>query len=225
MRYKNKSYSARKPPKILLLGPPCSRKYEMAEIIAKKFNLCHVSISDLLNKEIKANNENSMAILNSMNLGELVNDKYVLKLLEDRLYSSDCMINGWILTGFPKNSAQLNYFELNNPSFKPSLVVIIEHDYKLLIERSSMKRIDPMTGKTYFINSNEFAAVGPAISNRLVIKTEDKPEVFKKRLDNWEKFSSLLGGDIKYNLKRINGEMELDTSIETIVDSMEFASD
>jgi hypothetical protein len=30
---------------------------------------------------------------------------------------------------------------------------------------------------------------------------------------------------MKYNMKRINGELEIETVIETIVDAMEFASD
>lgn len=224
MRYKNKTFSARKPPKILLLGPPCSRKYEMADIIAKKFNIPHVSISDLLNKEIKAHTDNSVVIYN-MNSGELASNKVVLKLLEDRLYASDCMINGWILTGFPKNSAQLNYFDYINPAFKPSLIVIVEQDDKIVKERSSARRIDPMTGKIYFTNSKDFANLSADVTRRLIVKIEDEAEVFQKRLDNWKEFASLLNSDMKYNIKRLNGDMDIDTLIETIVDSMEFASD
>ena len=181
MKYKNKTYSARRPPKILILGPPCSRKYEIAEIIAKKFNIIHVSISDLLNKELKSHNDNSNTILNCLNSGELVPDKYVFKLLEDRLCASDCMINGWILTGFPKTPSQLHYIDQINPSFKPSLIVMIEHEFKTVEERSNMRRIDPLTAKVYYINSKEFSKESPAVAHRLVTKTEDKPEVFKKR--------------------------------------------
>jgi adenylate kinase len=181
MRYKNKTNSARRPPKILILGPPCSRKYEIAEMIAKKFNIIHVSTSDLLNKELLAHNDNSATILNCLNSGELVPDKYVFKLLEDRLCASDCMINGWILTGFPKTASQLHYLDQINPTFKPSLIVIIEHDFKTVEERSSMRRIDPITGKVYYINAKDFSRESLAVANRLVTKTEDLPEVFRKR--------------------------------------------
>lgn len=74
MKYKNKTHGARKPPKILLLGPPCSRKSEIARMISQKYNICHVSISDLLNKEIRQNNDNSTLILNHMNAGDLGNN-------------------------------------------------------------------------------------------------------------------------------------------------------
>jgi adenylate kinase len=181
MRYKNKTNSARRPPKILVLGPPCSRKYEIAEMIAKKFNIIHVSTSDLLNKELKAHNENSATILSYLNTGDLVPDKFVFKLLEDRLCASDCMINGWILTGFPKTTSQLHYLEQINPSFKPSLIVIIEHDFKTIEERSNIRKVDPFTGKIYYTNSKEFNKESPIITARLVSKLEDQPEVFKKR--------------------------------------------
>ncbi len=197
----------------------------MAQIISKKFNIPHVSISDILNKEIRANNDNSFTILKTMDNGDLVNDKYVFKLLEDRLYSSDCMINGWIMTGFPKTSSQLGYFDFINSAFRPSLVIVIDHDNKILKERSISRRIDPKTGKLYFINSDEWHNLPAEVMERCVNKNEDEPEVFKKRLDVWEKFSALIGGDLKYNLKRINGEGEIDNLIETIIDSMEFASD
>jgi adenylate kinase len=163
------------------MGPPCAKKYEIAQLIAKKYNICHVSISDLLKKEIQAKNENSIAILASMNSGELVNDRYVLKLLEDRLYASDCMINGWILTGFPKNSAQMNYFEFTNPSFNPSLIISInlyDDDCK---KRSEMRRIDPVTGKIHYIDSFEYSRESDNVKNRLLVKIEDKPEVLSKR--------------------------------------------
>lgn len=163
------------------MGPPCSKKFEIADTIAKKYNICHISISELLNKEIREQNDNSTSILNSMNQGDLVNDKFIFKLLEDRLYSSDCMINGWILTGYPKNSVQMNYFEHINSSFKPSLIVIVDLDDEVVQKRSSMRRFDPATGKIFYINNQDFAKVHPVISGRLVTKNEDKEEVLNKR--------------------------------------------
>ena len=91
------------------------------------------------------------------------------------------MINGWILTGFPKNSAQMNYFEQINSSFKPSLIVIVDLDDEIVVKRSSMRRFDPSTGKIYYINNQDFAKVNPIISGRLVMKNEDREEVLNKR--------------------------------------------
>ena len=73
MRFKRHTSGARKPPRILLLGPPCSKKYEIAQYIARKYNICHISISDLLHKEVAKKNDNSVSILKYINGGELGN--------------------------------------------------------------------------------------------------------------------------------------------------------
>jgi len=165
----------------LLVGPPCSRKYELAQRISRKYNIPHISVSDLLQQEIKSQNENSIAIINAMNSGELVSDRYVFKLLEDRLYASDCMINGWILTGFPKTKSQWNYFEEVNHSFYPTLVVVINLLNEESKARSVSRKIDSVTGKFYQIDSDTFARESEAVKKRLIVKTEDKPEIFNRR--------------------------------------------
>lgn len=68
-------------------------------------------------------------------------------MLEERLYATDCMINGWILTGFPKTSSQMNYiFNHNHRQFKPSLAVIIEVEDEFILKKASNRKIDPTTG-------------------------------------------------------------------------------
>lgn len=79
-----------------------------------------------------------------------MNDKYVLKLLEDRLYASDAMINGWIITGFPKNIAQINFLK-SNQNFLPSLVVQLGLDDEYVQKKSSSRRIDTSTGNKNFL--------------------------------------------------------------------------
>lgn len=49
-------------------------------MIAHKYNICHVSISDLLNKEIRLNNDNSPLILNHMNGGELSKQDFIINI-------------------------------------------------------------------------------------------------------------------------------------------------
>jgi len=217
IRLKNKTVASRKPPRVLLLGPPCSRKYEIAEIVAKKHGIVHVSISDLLLKEIGNKNDNSQAILQSMNNGELVNDKFVLKLLEDRLFASDCMINGWILTGFPKNISQIHYLK-STKAINPSKIINLYLDDEVTTKRSASRRLDPLSGKFYFIGKDD-SAISKDIINRLIVKNEDKPENFQKRLNFWKKISPDLDKDFQPKLERIS-EMNIETVVEKISDVM-----
>lgn len=149
-------------------------------MVSRKHGIVHVSISDLLLKEIGHKNDNSLAILAAMNAGELVADKFILKLLEDRLFASDCMINGWILTGFPKNNAQIHYLK-STKSFNPSKVINLYLDDEVSSKRSAIRRLDPISGRFYFVNKETEVNIPKEVLNRLVVKAEDKPENFQKR--------------------------------------------
>lgn len=220
LKLKNKTLGARRPPRIILQGPPCSRKSEVAEIIAKKYGIVNISVSSLLLSEIRKSNDNSKAILAQMQKGELIDDKYVFKLLEERLLASDAMINGWILTGFPKNSSQLKFIENEyNKAFKPSLIVCIELEDDVVLKRSSLRRIDPFTGTCVYIDSQTFDP-NSELAKRLIIKNEDKEEILKRRLENWKNFAytelTQLQGVI-----RINGEKVITNLVELLSDAME----
>lgn len=115
-----------------------------------------------------------------MNAGELVNDKFILKLLEDRLYASDCMINGWILTGFPKNNSQIHYLK-STKAFNPSKVINLFLDDDVTAKRSAMRKLDPVSGRFYFISKENEASINKDILKRLIIKNEDRPEIYQKR--------------------------------------------
>jgi len=92
LKFKQKSSDARKPPHIMLIAPPCLNKKKIGSLISNQLKIIHIDIMDLLTKEISARNENSMNILSSLEQNDLVHNKHILKLLEDRLYCSDCKI-------------------------------------------------------------------------------------------------------------------------------------
>ncbi len=154
-----------------------------------------------------------------MTTGELVSDKYVEKLVEDRLYASDCMINGWILTGFPKNKTQLSYM-LNHQNYfiKPSMIVMIDLEDDYIMKRANVKRVDPSTGKIYYIDSKEFSDVSSKIGEKLIMKNEDKPDVLKKRIDNWRNFL-IACQDLK--VLRLNGELSTEDLVKSISNALE----
>jgi len=136
------------------------------------------------------------------------------------------MINGWILTGFPKNAAQMYYLENNiNNTFKPSLVVIVDMDDEFSTKRAGSRKIDPSTGKVYYLDAKN-QELNPAVKQRLVVKTEDKTDVLNKRLENWKKLSNVIfnNQNIGNNILRLNGESPLENLVESISDSMENAS-
>ena len=60
MRYK--SDAPRRPPRIIILGPPGSGRTTQCEALAYTFGLVKVSVRDLLKKEVQENPDNGTVI-------------------------------------------------------------------------------------------------------------------------------------------------------------------
>ena len=231
LRFKNKTNAARRPPRIILATPPCIDKNGIADRICTQLRIIHVNIMDLLRKEIEKKNSNSLDILNSLEKNELVDDRIVLKLLEDRLYCSDCMINGWIVTGFPKTKKQIISFEKLNPEIKPSLIAIVDVGNEKIEENASKIKFDPKTGKYYkeigenkFVNINNLKQeASKDIVRRLESRKQDEPEILKKRLEIWNEVHVTLNEKDYKNLLNLDGDNEENLS-QLIIDAVGYNS-
>lgn len=105
LKVKYKMNAPRRPPRVILLGPPGSGRSSQASIIAKRFGLVHISTRDLLKNEINKNPDVGIVISKCIDNGALVPDSVLIPLVEQRLKQSDCRINGWIMDGFPQTDA------------------------------------------------------------------------------------------------------------------------
>ena len=224
LKFKQKTNEARKPPHIMLIVPPCLNKKKIGNLISSQLRIIHVDIMDLLKKEISLKNENSKNILGSLEQNDLVHNKHILKLLEDKLYSSECMINGWIITGFPKSELQINYMEKMNSEIRPSLYVLIEVDEKKIEENAEKKRYDPQNGKSYIEGSKEYSELRDEDIKRLAKRKQDEGEVLKKRIENWKNIVDIISKKDYKNLIKIDGNMSESKIAESIIDAVGFNS-
>ena len=95
----------RRPPKIILLGPPGSGRSMQSGILAETFGIVHVSPEELLKAEAEKNPGVKLKIKGSVESGDSVPDEIMLRLIDSRLRQSDCRVNGWVLDGFPQTEA------------------------------------------------------------------------------------------------------------------------
>jgi adenylate kinase len=82
LRIRYRSNAPRRPPRVILLGPPGSGRSTQAEVIAKRYGLVHVCTKSLLKNEISRNPEIGKQISASLDNGKLVADQIVLPLVE-----------------------------------------------------------------------------------------------------------------------------------------------
>jgi adenylate kinase len=105
LRIRYRSNAPRRPPRVILLGPPGSGRSTQAATVANRYGLVHLCTRTLLKQEIKRNPDIGKLISQCLDNGDMVPDTIVISLIEQRLKQSDCRVNGWILDGFPQTEA------------------------------------------------------------------------------------------------------------------------
>lgn len=183
LKLRYKSDAPRRPPRVIILGPPGSGRSTQCEALAQTFGLVKISMRDLLKKELSENPENAATIARCIDSGEPIPDRIANTLVENRLKQSDCRVNGWVMEGFPENEAQLNL--LKALRIKPQTVFLFEQNEDESVRRLQNRKLDPDTGIRYNMEINP--PNDENIVNRLIDAQEDKYNVIKNKFNEWEK--------------------------------------
>ena len=91
--------------RIVLLGPPGSGKGTQATMLVEQLGLPHISTGALLRNAAKRGTELGLQAKAITDKGELVPDDIMSDMIEERL-SRDDVAKGFILDGYPRNTAQ-----------------------------------------------------------------------------------------------------------------------
>ena len=145
IRFRNNA--PRRPPKVLLIGPPGSGRSTQAQKIADAFGLVCISPQKILIAEAERNPPIKMKIRQAQDNGEAIPDEIILRLVDERIRRSDCQVNGWILDGFPDTESQVNL--LKSMRIQPSLTCMFDQSLDCSINRLQARRIDPRSGELF----------------------------------------------------------------------------
>lgn len=170
---------------IVLLAPPAAGKGTMSELLIKKYGFTHISTGDLLRNALSRNDEIAKSLKETMDAGKLVDDETILKLVYDKLSSSDN--KGFIFDGFPRTINQAIAFDkmLSDMDNKVDTAIYITVPKEVALKRTTGRITCPSCKRIYNIY---FDNLRPKNSNicdecgvELIKRGDDSEEVFEKR--------------------------------------------
>lgn len=178
-----------KPLAVILFGSPGSGKGTQSKYIVEWLTIPQISTGDMLREHIRSGDAIGRAIAQRMRAGSLVSDELVNQLVFERIHQPDCS-RGFILDGYPRTTSQAEQMTRLLATFGAERVVIhLIVDYNIIISRMMGRRVCPQCGTLYNAISNP-----PKIEGRcdldgaeLVIRDDDREEVVRERLEQYER--------------------------------------
>ena len=168
--------------RIILLGMPGAGKGTQAQIIEEELAIANVSTGAILREVSKSESDLGQKVQSYLNSGQLVPDEIIIEMLVERISKDDCN-NGFILDGFPRNIEQAK--SLDQAGVSIDLVIYLKILEEQIIERMSGRRIHLASGRSYHTTFNPPKVDGKddLTGENLVQRSDDKPDVIKKRLE------------------------------------------
>lgn len=175
---------------VIFLGPPGAGKGTQAKQVAQLYHVPHLSTGDMFRDHVGRGTPLGLKAKPIMERGELVPDKIVLAMVEERVSRPDCR-NGFVLDGFPRTLPQAEKLSelLRGLNFGRPLVLHFVVDTHQLLRRLTGRRTCSVGGEIYNIYERP-----PKMSGRcdndggeLVQRPDDREEVIAERLAAYER--------------------------------------
>lgn len=208
--------------KIVMLGAPGAGKGTQAIKIADKYDIPHISTGDIFRANIKGGTELGQKAKSYIDKGELVPDEVTIGMLLDRIAQDDCK-NGYVLDGFPRTIPQAESLTeaLKSQGDQIDFALNIDVPDEAIIERMSGRRACPKCGATYHIvyAAPKTENICDKCGTDLIIRSDDKPETVKDRLNVYHQQTEPLIAYYKTAgvLREVDGTQELPKVFEDVV--------
>ncbi len=170
---------------LIMMGPPGGGKGTYSSRISDEYDIPHVATGDIFRNEVDEGSELGKKIEEYLEEGELVPDETVNDVVRKRLSEPDCE-DGFILDGYPRT---LNQAKALDEIADIDLLINLDVSEEVIIERLSNRRICRNCGEIYNLKSlpPEEEGVCDECGGELYQREDDKPEVIKKRLEEYKK--------------------------------------
>jgi len=167
---------------IVVLGAPGAGKGTQARLLSTKYGAVHLSMGNLLRKEVSEQTEIGRAIRGTLNKGDMVDDAIVNMIIENQLQRYESVI----LDGYPRNLLQAQHLDNYLKEHPPELdvVFLMELPIESVIERLSGRRVCDRCSRTYHVQFYRLERC--SCGGRLVQREDDNPETIRHRMEVYE---------------------------------------
>jgi len=171
--------------KAIIFGAPGSGKGTYSSRLKSKLSVDIIAMGDIFRKSIKNNSELGRKVKNYVEKGILVPDGVVVEVLTQQL-SEIPNCKGFILDGYPRTLEQAKTLDTIT---KIDVILLLNVPDRIIIERLSTRRICKNCGTIYNIRflRTKTENVCDKCAGPLYQRSDDNPEVIKKRLQIYQK--------------------------------------
>ncbi len=170
--------------RLVLLGPPGAGKGTQASLLAERYGVPHISTGEIFRTNVAKGTPLGRQAEAYMRAGKLVPDEVVVGMVGE-LLKEGAPLRGFILDGFPRTIAQAETLEA---LVDLDVVVKLEVDPEVIVERQAGRRSCPTCGAVYHVKSNPPRVPGRCdrCGSALVQREDDREEVMRRRLVEYE---------------------------------------
>jgi adenylate kinase len=179
--------------RVVLLGPPGSGKGTHGRRLSEALGVPLIATGDILREAIAQGTRLGLAAQEDVKAGRLVSDSTVLGIIETRLLQKDAA-NGFVLDGFPRNTAQADGLAALLGDRKVDRVVNLVVPPEVVVDRLKNRWVCGNCGEIYNTATRPPRQPGvcDVCGGELKQRPDDRPETVRARLEVYERETSPL---------------------------------
>lgn len=202
--------------RIVLFGPQGSGKGTQGQLIEQRFKIPHISMGEVLRKEVTSNSDLGKKISLILDSGQLIDDDITNELIKNYIYD-ETPLAGFILDGYPRRLYQAKFLD---SIINIDVALELTLDDESAVERLSNRWNCSQCGWVFNTNSNppKVHGICDNCGTSLFQRQDDKPEAIKNRLALYRELSQ----DLRdfYIDKDIYRVVDASSSIEEVFESV-----